>query len=101
MTRERERRQHHRGGTEIGLISNAILFNKTSTVKRHARCPFCANDSLKIDYKDIDLLSKYTSERGRILPSRFAGTCRKHQRQLTGAIKRARLVALLPFAAED
>jgi small subunit ribosomal protein S18 len=53
-----------------------------------------------IDYKDVAKLSKFITERGKILPRRISGTCAKHQRQLTIAIKRARNVALLPFTAE-
>ncbi len=62
-------------------------------------CKFCAQ-KVKIDYKDIDVLRKYTTERGKILPRRITGTCAKHQRQLTQAIKRARILALLPFVAD-
>ncbi|MDU1854863.1 MAG: 30S ribosomal protein S18, partial [Clostridium baratii] len=53
-----------------------------------------------IDYKDVAKLRKYVTERGKILPRRISGTCAKHQRQLTEAIKRARNVALLPFTTE-
>jgi len=54
----------------------------------------------EIDYKDVAKLRKFVTERGKILPRRISGTCAKHQRQLTIAIKRARNVALLPFTAE-
>jgi small subunit ribosomal protein S18 len=53
-----------------------------------------------IDYKELGRLRKYVTERGKILPRRISGNCAKHQRQLTIAIKRARIVALLPFTAE-
>ncbi|HEX3031550.1 MAG TPA: 30S ribosomal protein S18, partial [Bacillota bacterium] len=53
-----------------------------------------------IDYKDGGKLKKYVTERGKILPRRISGNCAKHQRQLTVAIKRARMVALLPFTSE-
>ncbi|MEE0409781.1 MAG: 30S ribosomal protein S18, partial [Clostridia bacterium] len=53
-----------------------------------------------IDYKDTAKLRRYVSERGKIVPRRISGTCAKHQRQLTTAIKRARIIALLPFVAE-
>ncbi len=62
-------------------------------------CRFCAN-KIKIDYKDADSLRRYTTERGKILPRRITGTCAKHQRELATAIKRARIVALLPFVAD-
>ncbi len=54
-----------------------------------------------IDYKDTDLLKRYISEKGKILPRRVTGTCAKHQRTLTTAIKRARVMALLPFTVKD
>jgi small subunit ribosomal protein S18 len=55
----------------------------------------------KIDYKDVDLLRKYVTERGKILPRRITGLTAKQQRDLTKAIKRARIVALLPYVNED
>ncbi len=63
-------------------------------------CSFCADKSTNIDYKDINKLKKYITERGKILPRRISGNCSKHQRELTIAIKRARQVALLPYSAE-
>ena len=54
----------------------------------------------KVDYKDVATLKKYVSERGKILPRRITGTCAKHQRAVTGAIKRARHLALMPYTAE-
>ena len=63
-------------------------------------CIFCADKTATIDYKEAGKLRKFTSERGKILPRRITGTCAKHQRQLTEAIKRARHIALLPFSAE-
>ena len=63
-------------------------------------CRFCTDKVEFIDYKDIPRLQKFTTERGKIIPSRISGTCAKHQRQLTRAIKRARHIALLPYAAE-
>lgn len=63
-------------------------------------CSFCVDKAEAIDYKDINKLKKYVTERGKILPRRISGNCAKHQRQLTIAIKRARNVALLPFTAE-
>ncbi len=61
-------------------------------------CPFCADRNKKIDYKNGDMLRRYLTERGKIRPRRKIGTCAKHQRQLALAIKRARHLALLPFA---
>lgn len=73
-------------------------------VKRRKRrkkvCHFCENKITNIDYKDIKTLQKYITERGKILPRRVTGTCAKHQRALTTEIKRARIVALLPFVKD-
>jgi len=62
-------------------------------------CKFCIQ-KLKIDYKDADTLRRFITERGKIHPRRITGTCAKHQRALALAIKRARIIALLPFVAE-
>jgi small subunit ribosomal protein S18 len=62
-------------------------------------CRFCTQ-KLKIDYKEPDSLRRFITERGKILPRRITGTCAKHQRALAAAIKRARILALLPFVAE-
>jgi len=63
-------------------------------------CQFCTEPNLSIDYKQVDLLRRFVSEDGKIRPRRQTGTCAKHQRQLTRAIKRARHIALLPFTGE-
>ncbi len=63
-------------------------------------CGFCVDKVERIDYKDIARLRRYMSERGKILPRRVTGTCAKHQRDLTLAIKRARHLALLPYSAD-
>ena len=63
-------------------------------------CYFTTNKITKIDYKDVDLLKRFVSDRGKILPRRVTGTSAKYQRELTVAIKRARHMALLPFSAE-
>ena len=62
-------------------------------------CVFCGKEG-DIDYKDVAKLRRYISERGKILPRRITGTCAKHQRELTTAIKRARHLALLPYVVE-
>lgn len=67
---------------------------------RRKVCQFCAEKSEYIDFKDVETLRKYITERGKILPRRITGTCTMHQRELTKAIKRARTVALLPFDAD-
>ena len=63
-------------------------------------CSFCVEAGAVIDYKDVNRLKKYISERGKILPRRISGTCAKHQRALTVAIKRARHLSLLPYSVE-
>lgn len=68
--------------------------------KRKKVCNFCVDKVTSIDFKDSAKLRRYTSERGKILPRRTTGTCAAHQRQLTIAIKRARMIALLPYVAD-
>ncbi|NTW05569.1 MAG: 30S ribosomal protein S18 [Peptococcaceae bacterium] len=63
-------------------------------------CAFCVDKAEKIDYKDIPKLKKFITERAKILPRRISGNCAGHQRLLTVAIKRARIVALLPFTSD-
>jgi small subunit ribosomal protein S18 len=81
-----------RDGEEKGARKGKTFFRKKV-------CRFCANKA-KIDYKDADGLKRFTTERGKILPRRITGTCAKHQRELTVAIKRARNICLLPFVTE-
>ena len=87
-----------------------MAFNKTekadSPMKRRGGirrrkkvCVFCGKDNV-IDYKDTAKLKRYVSERGKILPKRITGTCAIHQREVTKAIKRARIVALLPYTQD-
>ncbi len=63
-------------------------------------CSFCVDKIDVIDYKDTNRLRRYVTERGKILPRRISGNCANHQRQLTTAIKRARVMALMPYTAE-
>ncbi len=67
---------------------------------RRKVCRFCADKVEVIDYKDVARLRNYVSERAKILPRRVTGTCARHQRELTVAIKRARQIALLPFVSD-
>ena len=72
-------------------------------MKRPSRrkvCAFCQEKVEVIDYKDVNRLKKYITEGGKILPRRMTGTCAMHQRELSNAIKKARIVALLPFLGE-
>ncbi len=67
---------------------------------RRKVCAFCADKSIQIDYKDVARLRRFLSDRGKIEPRRKTGTCAKHQRKLSMALKRARFIALLPYTAE-
>ena len=69
-------------------------------MRRKKVCQFCADKTEVIDYKDVEKLKKYVTDRGKILPKRITGTCAMHQREVTTAIKRARIVALLPYTAD-
>jgi small subunit ribosomal protein S18 len=80
------------GDDKVGRGKGKVYFKKKV-------CKFCTQ-KLKADYKDADVLRRFITERGKILPRRITGTCAKHQRALALAIKRARTIALLPFVAE-
>lgn len=67
--------------------------------RRRKVCKFCADKIDDINYKDVKLLHSFVAERGKIIPRRISGVCAPHQRRLTDAIKKARNIALLPFAA--
>jgi small subunit ribosomal protein S18 len=69
-------------------------------MRRKKVCQFCADRNAKIDYKDVELLSKFVTERGKILPRRVTGACAMHQREVANAIKRARIVALMPYVKD-
>ena len=74
--------------------------NRNNGFRRKKVCYFDANKMDNIDWKDVDLLKKFVTDRGKILPRRVTGTCAKHQRKLAIAIKRARHMALLPFVKD-
>ena len=89
----------------MGGFGQQVPFDEEIPFERGRRprrkvCSFCVDKVEEIDYKDANKLKRYITERGKILPRRISGTCAKHQRQLTVAIKRARCVALLPFTCE-
>ena len=77
-----------------------MMDRRRGGMRRKKVCQFCADKTEVIDYKDVDKLKKYVTERGKILPKRITGTCAIHQREVTKAIKRARIVALLPYVAD-
>ncbi len=75
-------------------------FKKKSRAPSRPRiCRFCADHKLTIDYKDVKLLTSFVSERGKIVPRRISGNCAHHQRVVTEAIKRGRILALIPYTA--
>ena len=96
MSRSDRNMDPHMDGRDMddktGRMKGKVYFKKKV-------CRFCTQ-KLKIDYKDADLLRKFITDRGKILPRRITGTCAKHQRALAREIKRARIIALLPFVAE-
>lgn len=82
--------------------SNGDRRNSDSVfAKKKKSCPFTANKVEKIDYKDIELIKQFITERGKILPRRITGVSHYYQNMLKQAIKRARHMALVPFAAEE
>ncbi len=74
--------------------------NKKKRTGKRKPCNFCLEQMEYIDYKNIELVSKFINAHGKILPSRVTGTCARHQRLLSTAIKRARIMALIPFISE-
>lgn len=75
-------------------------FHQDSKTRKRKKCPFTALGIKNIDYKDVETLRKFITERGKILPRRITGVSAYHQKRLALAIKRARHMALLPFVAE-
>lgn len=77
--------------------------NDKGKVKKYVRkkvCKFCADKIPFIDYKDLKTVKSFVTERGKIIPRRISGNCARHQRDITTAVKRARNIALVPFASE-
>ena len=86
-------------------MSEQVRRNRSSRPQRRyfarpRECQFCSDKSIKIDYKQIEVLRRYIMEDGKIRPRRQTGACAKHQRELARAIKRSRHSALLPFTGE-
>lgn len=67
--------------------------------RRRKVCRFCVESKLEVNYKDVHTLKHFVTERGKIIPRRISGNCAHHQREITTAIKRARLLALMPYTA--
>jgi small subunit ribosomal protein S18 len=93
---EQERRPRHEEGAEEETEERG----GRGPARRARVCQFCVEKNKRIDYKNIDLLRGLISDRGKIRPRRQTGTCARHQREVAEAIKRARHMALLPFAGE-
>ena len=81
-------------------MSRPVHNNEHRRKRFNKKCPFVSAGWKTIDYKDVDTLKKFVTERGKILPRRITGTCAKHQREVANAIKRARSISLLPFVAD-
>lgn len=91
--------------TPVAKEETKVVTEKKKFFKQHSKkrkvCAFCEDKNCKfIDYKDVNRLKKYVTEKGKIISSRQTGTCARHQRELTVAIKRARNIALLPFSGD-
>jgi small subunit ribosomal protein S18 len=89
--------RYPRGGAAGTATSTAPPMKRKRVFHRRKVCRFCADSNIVIDYKDSKMLRYFITERGKIIPRRISGTCAKHQRALTQAIKRARTIALLPY----
>jgi small subunit ribosomal protein S18 len=85
--RDRDRERDDRGGEEGGRRGFG----------RRKVCRFCADKNLKVDYKDQNQMKYFLTERGKIIPRRISGNCAKHQREVATAIKRGRMLAILPY----
>lgn len=101
-TREGRENRDREGYVKIPMISPSKLDNAQTGfvrgMRRRKGCPLSGDNAPTIDYKDIRLLQRYTTERGKIIPSRISGVSVKKQRELAQAIKRARYMALMPYA---
>ncbi len=86
--------------TAAGAPARPVPVVRNVFFRRVRKCPLSGDKAQPIDYKDTRLLVRYVSERGRIMPSRITSVCAKKQRELSKAIKRARILALLPFVGE-
>ena len=87
----------------VNLINNKNYdedYNPRFRKQRKKVCVFCGEKNGTIDYKDVNKLKRYVSERGKILPRRITGNCAKHQRALTVEIKKARHIAIMPYVTD-
>ena len=72
--------------------------DKKRSMGRRKMCKFCADETIKIDYKDAGLLKYFITDRGKLVPRRLSGNCARHQREISTAVNRARMIALMPFS---
>jgi len=79
-------------------MANRRPYNR-KRYQRRKFCKFCADREIVIDYKNVTQIRHYVTERGKIVPRRISGTCAKHQRKLTRELKKARIMALIPFTS--
>ncbi len=93
MSMEREERS-----ARAGAGATDERGDKKRIVGRRKQCKFCGDEALKIDYKDQALLKYFITDRGKLVPRRISGNCAKHQREIAVAVRRARMIALMPFA---
>ena len=97
--RDRDRDRDPRAGGDRGDYQRRRPMRRRR-MHRGKVCSFCINKAVYIDYKTVDILRRYLTDRGKILPRRITGNCASHQRMLCTAIKRARNIALIPFKAK-
>lgn len=84
----------------VAAVEEKVAPKRFKKPSRKKVCSFCIDKASHIDYKDVNKLKKYITEKGKILPRRQTGTCAAHQRELTVALKRARFMALIPYVGE-
>ncbi|MBQ9481176.1 MAG: 30S ribosomal protein S18 [Clostridia bacterium] len=82
------------------MEEKATVKKPVKRVQKKKVCAFCVEKASFIDYKDVNKLKKFVTEKGKMLPRRMTGTCSEHQRHLAEAVKKARVMALLPFKGE-
>ena len=102
--RENNGRENNKGNAPVrngnNNNNNGGGMRRGNARRRPKFCYYCVEKQEQVDYKDVEKLRKYISERGNIIPRRVTGNCAKHQRLLTEAIKRARYMALLPYSMD-
>ncbi len=81
------------------MVAKKRMKKKSSKFGRKKKCRFCVNPQMEISYKNERMLQRYVSDRGKIVARRVTGNCAKHQREITTAIKRARIIAILPYTS--